>query len=318
MAIGIVSNAGVSSKDSSETKAYSRFNVESSLVRRPFDVPWPPTSSSCPAKSNGTLASPVRRRLRLCQSYQRDSRIHPIPLCLVPIFAKVPVTPPTVHLHSPVPLDPFSPVSPSSYVPTLRPRVNTYGPKVTPWVAPTPTGSRISPYGYSSGELYTEYGWRDGVLCFRGRYYVPDDDRLEQTILREAHSSPYAMHPGGDKNSILIKRINLGLLQPIRIPEWKWDRITMDFVTGLPLTPSKNDSVWVIVDRLTKSAHFIPVRSNYTVDKLAKLYISEIVKLHAVPLSIISDRDPKLTSQFWQALHDALGTNLNFSTTFHP
>ncbi|KAK9024148.1 hypothetical protein V6N11_004325 [Hibiscus sabdariffa] len=109
-----------------------------------------------------------------------------------------------------------------------------------------------------------------------------------------------------------------GLLQPIRIPDWKWNRITMDFVTGLPLTPSKKDSVWVIVDRLTKSAHFILVRTNYTVDKLAKLYISEIVRLHDVPLSIISDRDPKLTSRFWQALHDALGTNLNFSTAFHP
>ncbi|KAK8619690.1 hypothetical protein V6N13_135972 [Hibiscus sabdariffa] len=188
---------------------------------------------------------------------------------------------------------------------------------------------------------------QDGVLCFRGRYCVPDDDRLKQTILREAHSSPYAMHPGGDKmyqnlkeryrwtgmkkdisdyvaRCLTCQQVKAehqhpsGLLQPIRIPEWKWDRITMDFVTGLPLTPSKKDSVWVIVDRLTKSAHFIPVRTNYTVDKLAKLYISEIVRLHGVPLSIISDRDPKLTSRFWQALHDALGTNLNFSTAFHP
>ncbi|KAK8665349.1 hypothetical protein V6N13_005519 [Hibiscus sabdariffa] len=165
---------------------------------------------------------------------------------------------------------------------------------------------------------------QDGVLCFRGRYCVPDDDQLKQTILREAHSSPYAMHPGGDKICLTCQQVKAehqhpsGLLQPIRIPEWKWDRITMDFVTGLPLTPSKKDSVWVVADRLTKSAHFIPVRTNYTVDKLAKLYISEIVRLHGVPLSIISDRDPKLTSRFWQALHDALGTNLNFSTAFHP
>ncbi|KAK8655771.1 hypothetical protein V6N13_108337 [Hibiscus sabdariffa] len=187
---------------------------------------------------------------------------------------------------------------------------------------------------------------QNGVLCFRGRYCVPDDDQLKQTILREAHSSPYAMHPGGDKmyqnlkeryrwagmkkdisdyisRCLTCQQVKAehqhpyGLLQPIRIPEWKWDRITMDFVTGLPLTLSKKDSVWVIVDRLTKSAHFIPVRSNYSVDKLAKLYISEIVRLHGVPLSIISDRDPKLTSRFWQALHDALGTNLNFSTAFH-
>ncbi|KAK8976607.1 hypothetical protein V6N11_057207 [Hibiscus sabdariffa] len=188
---------------------------------------------------------------------------------------------------------------------------------------------------------------RDGVLCFRGRYCVPDDDQLKQTILREAHSSPYAMHPGGDKmyhnlkeryrwigmkkdisdyvaRCLTCQQVKAehqhpsGLLQPIKIPEWKWERITMDFVTGLPLTPSKKDSVWVIVDRLTKSAHFIPVRTNYPVDKLAKLYISEIVRLHGVPLSIISDRDPKFTSRFWQALHDALGTRLNFSTAFHP
>ncbi|KAK8659178.1 hypothetical protein V6N13_029388 [Hibiscus sabdariffa] len=188
---------------------------------------------------------------------------------------------------------------------------------------------------------------RDGILCFKGRYYVPDDEELKQAILKEAHSSPYAMHPGGDKmyqnlkeryrwfgmkkdisdyvaKCLTCQQVKAehqhpsGLLQPIKIPEWKWERITMEFVVGLPLTPSKKDSVWVIVDRLTKSAHFIPVRKNYTVDKLAKLYISDIVRLHGVPLSIISDRDPKLTSRFWQALQNALGTRLNFSTAFHP
>ncbi|KAK8701276.1 hypothetical protein V6N13_019666 [Hibiscus sabdariffa] len=188
---------------------------------------------------------------------------------------------------------------------------------------------------------------RDGILCFKGRYCVPDDEELKQAILKEAHSSPYAMHPGGDKmyqnlkeryrwfgmkkdisdyvaKCLTCQQVKAehqhpsGLLQPIKIPEWKWERITMDFVVGLPLTPSKKDSVWVIVDRLTKSAHFIPVRKNYTVDKLAKLYISEIVRLHGVPISIIYDRDPKLTSRFWQALQNALGTRLNFSTAFHP
>ncbi|KAL4361431.1 hypothetical protein GQ457_04G020790 [Hibiscus cannabinus] len=109
-----------------------------------------------------------------------------------------------------------------------------------------------------------------------------------------------------------------GLLQLIKIPEWKWERITMDFMVGLPLTPSKKDSVSVIVDRLTKSTHFIPVRKNYIMDKLSKFYISEIVRLHSVPISIISDRDPKFTSRFWQALQEALGTRLNFSTAFHP
>ena len=92
----------------------------------------------------------------------------------------------------------------------------------------------------------------------------------------------------------------------------------MDFVSGLPLTPSKKDSIWVIVDRLTKSAHFIPGRTDYSLQKLAKLYVAKIVRLHGVPVSIISDRDPRFTYQFWQKLHEALGTRLNFSTAFHP
>ena len=103
-------------------------------------------------------------------------------------------------------------------------------------------------------------------------------------------------------------QVPLGLLQPIRIPEWKWDRITMDFVVGLPLTRRRHDSVWVIVDQLTKSAHFLPVRTDYSLDKLAELYIKEIVRLHGIPVSIISDRDPRFTSRFWGKLQEALGT----------
>ena len=103
-----------------------------------------------------------------------------------------------------------------------------------------------------------------------------------------------------------------GLLQPITIPEWKWERITMDFVSGLPLSLRKKNAIWVIVDRLTKSAHFIPVRMDYSLDKLVELYISEIVRLHGVPVSIISDRDPRFTSRFWDKLQEALGTQLHF------
>ncbi|KAA3470113.1 DNA/RNA polymerase superfamily protein [Gossypium australe] len=84
----------------------------------------------------------------------------------------------------------------------------------------------------------------------------------------------------------------------------------MDFASGLPLTPTKKDSVWVIVDRLTKSAHFLTVRIDYSLQKFAKLYVSKIVRLHRVPASIISDRDPKL--------HEVLGTQLNISTMYHP
>ena len=108
-----------------------------------------------------------------------------------------------------------------------------------------------------------------------------------------------------------------GLLNPIPVPQWKWDNIAMDFVFGLPLTQRKHDSIWVIVDRLIKSAHFIPARIDYSLDRLVELYVDEIVRLHGVPLSIVSDRDPRFTSRFWKELQLALGTRLNFNTTFH-
>ncbi|WMV51287.1 hypothetical protein MTR67_044672 [Solanum verrucosum] len=102
------------------------------------------------------------------------------------------------------------------------------------------------------------------------------------------------------------------------IPEWNWEIIAMDFVVGLPKTLGKFDSIWVVVDRLTKSAHFIPVRIDYNAEQLAKVYVKEIVRLHGVPLSIISDRGTQFTFKFWRKLHDELGTQLIFSTTFHP
>ncbi|GMI71883.1 hypothetical protein HRI_000857600 [Hibiscus trionum] len=92
----------------------------------------------------------------------------------------------------------------------------------------------------------------------------------------------------------------------------------MDFVSGLPLSPSKKNLVWVIVDRLTKCAHFLHVHTTYTLDKLAELYIAEIVRLHGVPKSIVSDRDHRFTARFWECLHQALGTRLNFNTSYHP
>ena len=87
---------------------------------------------------------------------------------------------------------------------------------------------------------------------------------------------------------------------------------------GLPRTKDSHDAIWVIVDRLTKSAHFLPVRTTYTMDKYAEIYVKEVVTLHGVPLSIVSDRDSRFTSSFWKSLHKALGTRLAFSTAFHP
>ncbi|KAG8474862.1 hypothetical protein CXB51_031586 [Gossypium anomalum] len=173
-----------------------------------------------------------------------------------------------------------------------------------------------------------------------------DDGSLLAELL-EAHGGLCAMHPRGNKlyhnlrelywwpglkrevkefagKSLTCQQVKAehqfpsGLLQPVKIPLWKWERVTMDFVSGLPLTPSKKDSIWVIVDRLTKSAHFIPVRTDFSLQKLAKLYVAEIVRLYGVPVSIISDRDPRFTSRFWQKLHETLGTRLKFSMTFHP
>ena len=92
----------------------------------------------------------------------------------------------------------------------------------------------------------------------------------------------------------------------------------MDFITGLPRTLYGYNSIWVIVDRLTKSAHFRPVRDRHTVDKYAELYLTKIVCLHGVPKSIVSNRGPQFTAQFWKSLHDAMGTDLTFSTAYHP
>nr|GFA52757.1 hypothetical protein [Tanacetum cinerariifolium] len=108
-----------------------------------------------------------------------------------------------------------------------------------------------------------------------------------------------------------------GLLQQPEIPKWKWENVTMDFVTGLPKTPSGYDSIWVIVDRLTKSAHFLPKKKTDSIEKLAELYLKEIVYKHGVPVSVISDRDSLFTSRFWVSLQKALGTQLDLSTAYH-
>ena len=204
--------------------------------------------------------------------------------------------------------------------------------------------SIVSQIGKGKG---TEFSVKDdGSLYYKDRVCATNDSELKKAILKEAHVASFAMHPSSTKMYQDLKvsywwsgvkrdvsefvtkcmvcqkvktehQVPLGLLQSIRIPEWKWDRITMDFVVGLPLTRRKHDSVWVVVDRLTKSAHFLPMRTDYSLDKLAELYISEIVRLHGILISIISDRDMRFTLRFWGKMQEALGTRLNFSTTFH-
>nr|GEY96026.1 putative reverse transcriptase domain-containing protein [Tanacetum cinerariifolium] len=109
-----------------------------------------------------------------------------------------------------------------------------------------------------------------------------------------------------------------GLLVQPEIPQWKWDNITIDFVTKLPKAQSGNDTLWVVVDRLTKSAHFLPMKETDPMDKLARLYLKEVVTRHGIPVSIICDRDPRFTSNFWKAFQKDMGTRLDMSTAYHP
>ncbi|GKB57761.1 putative nucleotidyltransferase, ribonuclease H [Tanacetum coccineum] len=187
----------------------------------------------------------------------------------------------------------------------------------------------------------------DAVVWFEDRLCVPNDQTLREKVMKEAHSSPFTIHPGSTKmykdlkqyfwwngmkqdvatfvsKCMTCQQVKIehqrasGLLQPLEIPMWKWDEISMDFVTGLPTTQKRHDAIWVVVDRLTKSAHFLPIRKNYGISKLAEIFRQEIVRLHGTPTSIVSDRDPKFTSRFWKGLQKAWGTRLKFSTAFHP
>ncbi|GJT11547.1 putative reverse transcriptase domain-containing protein [Tanacetum coccineum] len=161
----------------------------------------------------------------------------------------------------------------------------------------------------------------DGVVWFEDRLCVPNDQALREKVMTEAHSSPFTIHPGSTKMYRDLKQYFGGTHEarcgyPLEIPMWKWDEISMDFVTGLPTTQKRHDAIWVVVDRLTKSAHFLPIRKNYGISKLAEIFRQEIVRLHGTPTSIVSDRDPKFTSRFWKGLQKAWGTRLNCHVSF--
>jgi hypothetical protein len=162
---------------------------------------------------------------------------------------------------------------------------------------------------------------QEGVLWYNGRLCIPNIEELKQSILKEAHDTPYSIHPRGTKMyqdlkepfwwhgmkreiALFIARCDVcqhvkaehqrpaGLLQLLKIPLWKWEEVSMDFITGLPTSQRGHDSIWVIVDGLTKVAHFIPVKTADHGNRLAELYISRIVSLHGVPKTIVSDRGP--------------------------
>jgi IS30 family transposase len=109
-----------------------------------------------------------------------------------------------------------------------------------------------------------------------------------------------------------------GLLHPLKIPEWKWEGIGMDFIIGLPRTSKGYESIWVIVDRMTKVAHFILVKTTYKESQLIELYLARIVSLHGIPKKINSDRGSQFTSRFWKSFHENMDMKLNFSSTYHP
>ncbi|GKD96166.1 putative reverse transcriptase domain-containing protein, partial [Tanacetum coccineum] len=163
----------------------------------------------------------------------------------------------------------------------------------------------------------------DGTLCLNGRSWLPCYGDLRSVIMHESHKSKYSIHPGSEKMYQDMKKLywwpNMkadiatyvskcltcarvkaehqrpsGLLVQPAIPEWKWDNITMDFITKLPKSSQGFDTIWVIVDRLTKSAHFLTIRENDPLDKLARLYLNRIVARHRIPVSIICDRDGRL------------------------
>ncbi|GKF09567.1 putative reverse transcriptase domain-containing protein [Tanacetum coccineum] len=171
----------------------------------------------------------------------------------------------------------------------------------------------------------------DGTRCIKNRSWLPLFGNLRDLIMHESHKSKYSIHPGSDKMYQDLKKLYwwpnmkaiiagyvgkcltcsrvkaeyqkpFSLLVQPKIPMQKWERITMDFITKLPKTSNGHDTIWVIVDRLTKSAHFIPTRETNTMETLTRLYIKEIVSRHGVPISIISDHDSHFTSRFWQSL----------------
>ena len=108
------------------------------------------------------------------------------------------------------------------------------------------------------------------------------------------------------------------LLPPLPIPDSPWESISMDFIFGLPKSIHGNTGIWTIVDRFSKQAHFIPVKKTIKAQHMANLFISQIFKYHGLPTSIVSDRDPRMTSNFWKGLFENLGTRLNFSSAYHP
>ncbi|MCO5588633.1 hypothetical protein L7F22_042590 [Adiantum nelumboides] len=171
--------------------------------------------------------------------------------------------------------------------------------------------------------------------------------QLRPKVLIECHAPPYAGHRGIDatvkavdtffywptlrrdvdafvRSCLVCQKVKFdrqkapGLLQPLPIPDKPWESIAMDFIFYLPRTPTGNDGIWTIICRFSKQAHFVPVRKKIKSDHMVKLFMHNIFKYHGMPQSIVSDRNPRMTSLFWKALFENMGTTLKFSSSFHP
>jgi hypothetical protein len=188
----------------------------------------------------------------------------------------------------------------------------------------------------------------DGLLLKDGnRIFVPSDDGIRQSIMKEYHDTPVSGHVGIQKVCEMLSRKwywpkmgkdveeyirscpqcqqnkpsnqkPIGLLQPLPIPERRWQQVTMDLITQLPKSKKNNDAIVVFVDKLSKMVHYAPTTTNIDAVGLAELFISNVVRLHGVPESIVSDRDARFTSNFWKSLWNQMGTKLKMSTSFHP
>ena len=192
---------------------------------------------------------------------------------------------------------------------------------------------------------FADYLIQEGLLFKGGKLCVPRGSYREN-IIKEKHCGGMLGHFGLDKTLEQVKRFyhwpklqsdvrkfvdsciicqkakghtsNAGLYTPLPIPCKPWDSISMDFVLGLPKTRAGNDNVFVVIDRFSKMAHFIPCRTTHDASHIAVLFFKEVVRLHGLPRSIISDRDSKFLGHFWRTLWKRLGTNLNFSSAYHP
>ncbi|GKB26465.1 putative reverse transcriptase domain-containing protein [Tanacetum coccineum] len=156
----------------------------------------------------------------------------------------------------------------------------------------------------------------DEALYYQDQIWVPLKGDVRTLIMDEAHKSKYFVHPGADKMYYDLR--DRYWLSGIKKDIVVYEGIAMDFVTKLSRTSSGHDTIWVIVDRLTKYAHFLPMGEDYKMERLARLYLNEIVARHGVSILVISDYDNQFTLRFSQSMQEALGTHLDMSTAYHP